>query len=239
MQRGWITELIYEGTADAIRAAELSLYPHVSDFEADYTDPPKARLTIRTPDPGDGTRPANGILSTTFELVGNATGKSIYEHKKSQALGTDILNAIKTDFDNRVLQASSAVYAAGGDQRSMRDMLIKGQDTFLLGQFVFKIINIIDSLSDIDIAYAHSNQVYSSAKLIAEANPTPLYVKGINAAYNSILNDFYGGAAPANHTLGWLKNPPDISNIGGNRQAVTVQYWLEAWRTDFTYATNL
>lgn len=228
--RGLQTETVFEGTFDAVLAAEASLNGFGVYHEADFTDPPKARFTLRTPDGGDGTKPPGGILSTTWDLDGNATGKSVFEHPLFLALGTDTLNLIRQEVENKTTDAKSVILPLGGYAALLRDMLIKGQDSFLVGQFVFKVTYVIATDTDVQIAYNATSTVYTNAALISETSASALYRTAIQSAYDTVLQDHYGNIVPDGHTLGWLKNPPAINNIAGNRSAVVIQYWLDAWR---------
>lgn len=247
--RGIVTETVFQGTVAAVEAAEASLIGFGIYREADYTDPPLATLTIRTPDAGDGTKPADGILSTTYDLDGNQTGKSIFEHPTLANLSDVEVDSIRAAYSSNTNQATVTIIGTGlgdgadgvrstyrGPQteqgKRFLSLMKKGHDSFIVGQFVFKVTHIIANDSEINVAYSNTSNIYSNDALLTETDPTTLYRTGIANAYATVLRDYYSGVIPDRYVLGWLKNPPAINNVAGNRSAVVVQYWLEAWSND-------
>lgn len=245
--RGWTTETIFEGTTAAVEAGQQSLIGFGVWHQADYSNPPKARLTVRTPDQGDGTKPANGILSTTYDLDGNHGAKSILEHPLAVALSDLEIDSIRRAFELKQKVAEvdhkdgTAKYSGPQTDtgKLLLEMLKRSQDSFLIGQFVFKLTHVIAADSEINIAYSNTSTIYNNAALINETQPTALYSTAIANAYTTVLNDYYRGTIPVNTSLGWLKVPPNITHIAGNKCHVTIEYWLEAWTTVFYPVTNL
>lgn len=224
--RGVSTEVHYAGPVDAVKAALGTLTSSGWDVEYDITNPPVGTLLVRTPDYGDGN--GTGIVQTQFDLVANTTQLSAYEHPTSLALGETTLNQIRQGQKNGVEPSGLS-----GNASTLWTMLSLGQDSFVKSQFVFRLTQYFVNGTILDIAYEDVNKVYSTANLIIETNPTALYISALNECATQFYADTYGGATPSGHTFGWLKQAPQLNNVSGNRSALTVEYWLEAWRNYF------
>jgi hypothetical protein len=224
--RGVWTEVRYEGPVDAVNAAIPNYASAGLDIEYDCTNPPKGSLVVRTPDYGDGE--GTGIVQTQFDLVANLSQRSGYEHSRSIALGSQ-LDTIKEG-----LKANSKPTLTG-NASTLYDMMRAGQDSYVSSQFVFRVTQYFVNGTILDIAYSDVNRVHSNVALLAETNPTALYQAAIQNAYTEFLQSTYSNSVPSGHTYGWLKQSPQLQNVSGNRSALTVEYWLEAWR-DYYYS---
>ena len=232
--RGPTTETIYEGTFDAVLAAEATL-TNVA-YDADYSNPPVARLTIYSPDYGDTNDDPNSIILTTFDLLANTSQRSGYEHRKSLAISAsspETIRVIKT----AIRKNTAPSVALTDNSLKLYNHMLNGQDQFVDSQFVFKLTQYISRRAVIGIAYSGVNKIYTSASLIAETNPTGIYAAAIGFAFEAVRDSVYGGIdnVPAGFTLGWLKQAPTITTVADNKSAVSIEYWLEAW-SQYYYA---
>lgn len=216
------TEVHYAGPVDAINAA-IAVYS-TSGFiiEYDCTNPPRGTIVVRTPDYGDGE--GAGIIQTQFDLLANLSQRSGYEHRRSLALGTT-LDTIKAALKNDAKPSTLT-----GDGSTLYDMMRAGQDSYVSSQFVFRSTQYFVNGNVLDIVYSNINRVYTSGELITEMNVGGIYAVAIAEAASAFLAGTYGGSVPSGHTFGWLKQAPQIQNVSGNRSALTVEFWLEAWR---------
>lgn len=221
--RGWSTTWEYEGTEDAIMGVVAGL-GGAYDLEIDTTSP-KSTLTVRTPDAGDAATDPNQIIAVQFELQSNTAQKSGYEHHKSIALGKPTIQQIKKAISDR---NDSASFAAG-NATTLYGHMVNGQDAFVSPQFVFRMTQYISKRAIVDILFANTSRVYTKAALIAETNPTGFFPVSIEQAHDTVYTDQYGGAIPTGYNLGWLKQAPTVTTIAGEKQAITIEYWLEAW----------
>lgn len=221
--RGITTEIRYSGPTDAIMAAVASLVGSASYVEYDVTSPPVGTLVLRTPDWGDGSQSTE--VQTTWDLLANLSQKSGYEHPKSIALGSTVLTSISAAVGK---EGSEDTDFTAGNARTLFQMMTAGQDTFFQSQFVFKYSRYVSRNVDIDIAYDDTNLIYTSAALISETGAPSLYQNAIGEAYAAVLA-FYG-SIPSGHTLGWLKQAPQLNGVAGNKTVVTVEWYLDAWR---------
>lgn len=221
--RGVSSEWVREGTAGAIRAVEASLLPG-TDYEVDYTNPPMGTIIVRYA--GYGTGSDSEILSSSFELQRNISSKSGYEHWKTLALPKSTINSIR-----RALKDNTTLSNLTGNANSFYNLMVNNVDSFIIANFVFRLTQTVKKNAVVDIAFENSMRIYTNAQLKAEVNAGPLYENAIDEAYNTVLNDYYQGSIPSGRTLGWLKIPPTISTISGDRSAISVEYWLEATST--------
>jgi hypothetical protein len=223
--RGMVYEWTRTGTIDAIRAVEASLTPGTV-YEIDETSPPQATITLRTPEVSDGN--GDGILSVSFELARNITQQSGYEHPKSLALSAENLRTIRSAIKNN---STTGVSELTGNASSFYNLLLNGKDAYVISNFVFRITQMIQRTAQVGIAFTGTGTIYTSTQLKNEVNAGAVYNTAIDNAYAALVAGQYQGAIPSGYTPGWLKQAPTISSVSGNRSAVSVEYWLEAWST--------
>lgn len=220
--RGVGVEYIYEGTVDAIRAAESTLAVG-TDYSADYTNPPVATLTIRTQ--GLANDDTSALLAAQFDFKSNTQQKSIYEHSDFASLSDTAISEVRDK-----LKKNEAV-SFSGTQLNLYKRMLRGQDYFYAVQPVFQTTQIIKNRKEYTFAIGNMMAVYNNAQLIAETNPFAPYPDAIIAHRASFLAKQLGGSVPSGYTLGWLKQSLELRNVAGNRSAATIEYWLDAWPT--------
>lgn len=233
--RGPVDTIIYEGTHEDVQAAEASIAGANLIYECDYTlGNPKARFTITTPDFIDNTG-GDGLIATNYELVNSPQSRSGYEHPKadityngsasvSEAQMREIKKAVKAE-----RAPSASIVPNPSNAYTLYEHMRKGKDSYFSWGATFRVVHIISKIATVAVSYLDVGRAYSSQALILETGASGIYAAAINAAYNN-----FEFRVPPGHTLGWLKTKPSFNTVAGNRVAVTIEYYLEAW-SDFYY----
>lgn len=217
--RGPVDTIIYEGTHEDVQAAEASIAGANLIYECDYTlGTPKARFTISTPDFVDNTG-GDGLISTVYEMPTSPANRSGYEHPKSLGISAANLRTIKDS-----LKRNAAPSGLTGNASTLYSHMLNGQESFMSFNAVFRVVHTITRIATVNVSFTDVGRVYSNAALINETGASGVY----NAA---IINAFanYPFSAPSGFTLGWLKAAPSFATVAGNRVAVSIEWYLEAW----------
>lgn len=241
---GWVTTYEYEGTERAIMGFMPVLRASKRQFQMDLRTP-KCTLIVTTPDSGDPQQPQDKHIR--YELSANISQKSLYEHWRTILFATQnpaeliAIKAALIDLKNADPNAISlpnpstgnAVQLSANGAEFYRRMLV-GQDYFTFSQTVMKVTIIAGSNAELQAVYANSNVVYTTDQMLAEiGRVTPYAQAAEQAALN--LSAWYetGGGIPSYcyPFPGWLKQVPSITPIAGDKDATTVEFWLEAWAT--------
>lgn len=242
--RGWQTTYEYEGTERSISAFLPLLRSANRNFTMDLRGP-KAVLTITTPDSGDNSVSDKRI---TYELDSNISQKSLYEHWRTLAFANAnqaeliaikaALQDIKTANPNATTLTdpnTGKSITLSADGREFYKRMLVGQDSFVVSQTVMKVTIIDGRDSELAVAYSNSNCVYTTDQMLSELG-LPAASKYFKAAQEAALalNAFYtqGGAAYPYSVYpfpGWLKHAPSMTPIAGDKDATTLEFWLEAW----------
>lgn len=217
--RGVSQEVIWEGPQEACIAGYNSLNGTNAYRELDLTlKNPTGRLIVRTPDYSDDN--GNNTISINWELVNSPGSRSGYEHPKITALDDATITRIK-----KALKSNSGKPSdLSGNASLLWDHMQHGQDSFFSSQCTFRIIQTISRGGQINVSFTNQHRVYSSSALIAETNPTSVYIAAINNAFST-----YAFSTPTGFTKGWLKQPPSFNNVAGGRVSVTIEYYLDCW----------
>jgi hypothetical protein len=226
---GVTTEVRYSGPTEAVKAAVTSMVGSVYYVEYDYTNPPVGTLVVRSPDWGDNDTSIQ--IQTTYDLVANLVQKSGYEHPTSIAIGPDGDNGL-TAIAAKVGQEGALATDFTGNSRTLFEMMTAGQDTFFQSQFVFKYSRFASRHIEVDIAYAGFGGLYGTGDVIDETGAPPIYQNALWEAHAAVW-DYYG-SEPDGHTIGWLKHAPQLNGASGNKNVITVEWYLDAWR-DYYY----
>jgi hypothetical protein len=220
--RGYSYQRIFRGTEQYCR----SIIPTLSSDQAwtlDGLNSPVWTLTVMTPD-YDGAASSSSVV-ITYELPGNMIQRSLWEHPRAIAIEADTKTRIKTAIAN---EADVTGAALSGDALLVYNALRNGQDSFAVGQYVFRINQTISTRNQLSISYDNTLELYTSAQVISETGATGIYATAITNAEASYPFD-----VPSGSSLRWLKQPPSITGTAGNRVTVSIEYWLEAWSTLF------
>lgn len=220
--QGKVIDYIYEGTLESIANAESFLLPGTI-YEADYTNPPKATLTITS----EGIGNDEVLLGNSWDMRSNTQQKSIYEHPIYSGLSDLAFRQIKKAIQKNEL-ATDFVDPLAAD---LYADVLRGQDYYIVSQPVFKVTTTIRTQREYNFAEGNQNRVYSNAQLILEANPPAPFIQSIANKSASMLTDLYQGTIPTGYTLGWLKQNYELVTLPGSKTGATIEYWLEAWRT--------
>lgn len=222
----WVLTFESAGSSNlSVQSAAQYAYDLVpSDYTAEL-DTSRAtihRLIVTTPDnPADA---SNTVISTTYELLGNANQKDIWEHPKALALTEAQRTAVKT----AVRAESSASLTTGSDSLYLCDLILQGNGSraFQVSQYVYRVTHVVSGRYATQVAFSNVQKIYTTDQMLAELSPpaTILFsAETIVAQHTSTV--------PTGYLYGWLKQTPTVNQIAGNKFTITNEWWLEEWST--------
>jgi hypothetical protein len=195
--------------------------------------PVLSELDILSPE----TEPGGGSLTVTdqWQLVGNEITKSIYE--SPPALELEEANGGAINFIRQAVDAksSSFVTSFGGGYditaAALFNMAIRGQDSYLLGQYVLRHTTncssgYVDNVSDDNVF-----RVYTTSQLLSECQSAALWVQPLAGRLVNKIGNIVEPDSRTGYIWGWLKKPSSETTTPDNRIEITQEYWLEQWPT--------
>lgn len=199
---------------------------------------PVHTLTVTTPDePAAGT---NGVISTTFELLGNALQKDLKEHPRALALGPDVIAEIDAVIagDKKYNEAD---FPSKDDAIALYDRMRQrnGSASYQTSQYVLRVSQIASARTSIEIAHRNVECIYTTNQMIGEVGPPPGIMAGIpeiEANKIASLEKLNYHVWLEKYVVGWLKQTPTVTTEAGNKIRVTQEFWFEAW-DNWTYDT--
>jgi len=226
--RGTFSERYYEGCEDEIMGLARRLSPD-QYYEIDGTNAPIFRLAVRTPD-YDGSS-SSSETTLTYELLGNDLTYSIYEHPTARALDSAILASVRravdsrsTKFYNEAGTDITSTVNGNGNAITLYNLAIKGTDSFIRSQYVFRVTQTVSNRSTARAGYANTNKLYTTGQLISETSPPSTLLFAIDQIPTP-------SDIPTGYVWRWLKKTPTVVQIGGNKFNIAVEYLLERWST--------
>lgn len=215
--------------ASPAEAAYILISP---EFEAEIeASGPTHELTVITPDDPSGG--SDGVVSTTFELLGNALQRDLREHPRSLVLGPDKLEDINQVLDGR-LEYGEANFQTSADGLLLYDLLRQrnGNGSYQVPQYVFRCSRIVTRRSTTQVGYSNVAKVFTTTQMLAETGPpTNILNTVVDAVTYSAPT-----TATSGYTYGWLKQSPTATLEAGNKVRLTSEWWLEQWNTEYMYA---
>lgn len=193
-------------------------------------------LTVSSPD--DPTGGTGGLVSTTYEVLGNSPQKDLREHPKALALygggqaAADAMRritvALYADEKDRA-KYEAPIIANGGDELILylHFKQRNGSASFQISQFVYRVSAIVSNTATYGVAYSNNSKLYTTAQVLAETKPPT----GILASVVDAAEKNTPASIPIGYAWTWLKQSPTVTTEAGFKVRVTLEYWLELWST--------
>lgn len=213
-QSGKFLQKVWEGTEQAINGVEAEL--GLPDY---YLKGPagggKWTLTARY---GAFTEEGNEEVPVNEErLRFNQIQKSIYSNPLFSSLSTVALNEVRTAVDNREPLPSPSLPL----QDALYAIAVAGIDAYMVFQPVVIVTDTASAAYPWDIGFTDYGTIFDTAEMIADAE--------LSSGWKSNLPS--GGSPPSGFVYGWLKKPPEIVTVAGNKTQLVQEYEYGLWAT--------
>jgi hypothetical protein len=119
----------------------------------------------------------------------------------------------------------------GDDANILFAIAIRGQDSYLLGQYVLRHTTNCSSGYSGNVSDTNVFKVYTTDQLLSECQSTSLWVQPLAGRLVSKIQNITAPEARNNYIWGWLKKPSTEQTTPDNRIEITQEYWLEQWPT--------
>lgn len=214
-QSGKFIQKYWRGTFDAINAVEAELI----SLNVYYTKDPEggdvwgltARFSSVTE---EGTEE---VPVREERLRFNFVQKSIYSHPQFAELNDqellEVRNAVE---EGRLLNPP---LDAGGLMQVLYDLASSGVDSWTIYQPTVIVTDTASAGFAWNVGFDDYGMIFSTADMIADAD--------LNSGWANNLPT--GGTAPDGFIYGWLKKPPEIVTVAGNKTQLVQEYEFGLW----------
>lgn len=226
--RGWSFTYDFEGLADAIDALAAN------SVGADGVQARQEGITRRASITYANSEGFNGEQTEpefdTWELVGNDSEKSLYQHQKCKAFDNTLVAFIRQGVANSTSDGSPTVLA-NADAQKLYDHLVAGYEGFELSQFVLRRTTTTSRRSTLKAIFTNTHKLFTAAQLqAAELIPAEVLfdIAQVEATAPALAT---GGALDGIFKYRWLKKTPTVTQQARHKFAKTYEYWFAAWST--------
>jgi hypothetical protein len=217
--QGWVTVLSWEGPKAAIQGLASVVQSNDGGQVGPTGDPTIWRAEVYIGNLADG---STEVPVDTWELDAGWQTKSLLQHPRSQALGSDTLRDVKHAAENPSIQVSFV-----GDAEILYDLLVRGQDSYVENNWVLRHTRSASRNFAATVATGGVNRLWTFAQILAFTMPST-----ISAAVTSLATPPY--VEPVNYAWRWLKSAVTLQKAFLDRTLITETWTLEMWST-FTY----
>lgn len=211
-QSGKFIQKRWEGTEDGINAVEAEVALAADDYTKDPEGGGKWSLTARF-----SAFTEEGTEETPVSeerLRFNDIQKSIYAHTTFAALSQEQIEAVRRAVED-INGASFSVPL----QQTLYNLVISGVDSFHVYQPVVVVTDTASANYPWNIGFADYGSILTTAEMIADAD--------LNSGWKANLPG--NGSPPSGFIYGWLKKPPEIVTVAGNRTQLVQEYEYGLW----------
>lgn len=211
-QSGKFIQKRWEGTENAIAAVEAEVALAADDYTKDPEGGARWSLTARF---GSFTEEGTEETPVTEErLRFNDIQKSIYAHPTFSGLSQEQLEAVRRAVDDNNGAAFSVTL-----QQTLYDLVISGIDSFHVYQPTVIVTDTASENYAWDIGFSDYGKIFTTTSMIADAE--------LGAGWKANLPNDTG--APSGFIYGWLKKPPEIVSVAGNKTQLVQEYEYGLW----------
>lgn len=146
----------------------------------------------------------------------NEVQKSIYSSPEFSSLTTDQLEAVRRAVDN-----SDGASFSVPLQQTLYDLIISGIDSYPVYQPTVIVTDTASASYAWNVGFSNYGYTFDTPNMIADAALT----SGWKA---NLPNDTYNGSG---FLYGWLKKPPEIVTVAGNKTQLVQEYVYGLWAT--------
>lgn len=216
-QSGFFHTRTWKGTEDACNAgldelAALADHAEVTGDGGVYT------LTARFAG-ADPTDPQADVPVREERLHCNRVTKSIYEHPNFAGIAANTKDDIRRYIDQGVELPFEITVP---NEVALLELLKSGVTDFVIYQVVVIVTDTASASYPWNIGFENVGVVLSLASFLADAN--------LQSGWADNLPDT--NDPPAGFAYGYLKGPPEITTVGGNRSQLTQEFEFGLWSTE-------
>lgn len=150
----------------------------------------------------------------------NRVTKSIYEHPNYAGLSFSTKAVIRQAMQDNAT-ASPAELAGNLPAQELYALLLEGVESFIVNQPVVIVTDTASALFPWAVGFTNVGSILSTSAMIADAD--------IESGWASNLPV---GVGSAFLHQGWLKGPPEITTVGGNRSQLVQEFEYGHWTAD-------
>jgi len=214
-QSGPFITRIWRGTEDACNAALNEIvgadHAEVSGDGAVYT------LTARFAN--DPLEPQQETPTREERLHFNRVTKSIYEHPNFAAIAANTKDDIRRYIDQGIALPFEITVPA---EVSLLELLKSGVESYIVNQAVVIVTDTASAAYPWDVGFTNVGSVFTTDAMVADAELSSGWADNLPSSANS----------PAGFQYGWVKGPPEITTVGGNRSQLVQEFEFGLWSTE-------
>ena len=215
-QSGRFIQKIWEGTQDGINSVEAEL-GGADSYLKSPAGGGKWTITARY---GSFTDEGTVEVPVSEErLRFNTVYKSIYKNSRYKDLTDKQLCAIRQEMQAPVCPDVATDPQFNALQRELYSFLMAGVDSFPIYQPVVVVTDTASANFPWNVGFAYYGYTFSTAAMIVDA--------GLSSAWASNLPA--ETSAMTGFVFGWLKKPPEIVSVGGNKTQLVQEYEYGLW----------
>lgn len=211
-QTGRFTEKLWEGTESAINGVEAEAVTTADSYQKTPEGSGKWSLTARF-----NAFVEEGTEETPVSeerLRFNEVQKSIYAHPDFQSLSQTEIEAVR-----QAVQDSNGASFSAPLQQVLYDLILSGIESFLVYQPTVVVTDTASEGFAWNIGFSDYGKIFNTAQMISDAD--------LDSGWKNNLPGV--GGAPSGFVYGWLKKPPEIVTVAGNRTQLVQEYEFGLW----------
>jgi len=211
-QSGKFLQKRWEGTQDGINTVEAEVALTADDYTKDPEGGGKWSLTARF---SAFTEEGTEETPVSEERVRfNDIQKSIYAHPSFSTLTQTQLEDVR-----RAVQDSEGAAFTVPLQQTLYDLVIGGVESFHVYQPAVVVTDTASENYPWNVGFSDFGKIFTTAGMIADAE--------LDSGWKANLPASTG--APSGFIYGWLKKPPEIVTVAGNKTQLVQEYEYGLW----------
>jgi hypothetical protein len=211
-QSGKFIQKYWRGTFDAINAVEAELIPQNVYYTKDPEGGDVWGLTARFSSvTEEGTEE---VPVSEERLRFNFVQKSIYLHPDFAGLGSEKIQAVRSAVDSGAETLFIDIV-----QDTLYNLVLNGVDSWTIYQPTVIVTDTASAGFAWNIGFDDYGMIFSTVNMIADAD--------LNSGWANNLPT--GGTPPSGFIYGWLKKPPEIVTVAGNKTQLVQEYEFGLW----------
>jgi len=196
--------------------------------------PVLSELEVTSPDAPEGIAE---IITDNWQIVGNEVNESAYY---APPMMSAVSLANRTFIADAIKQGTStdeAVAALGADANGIQFFkeLLKGQDSYAVGQYVLRHTTNCSASSTYNVSDVNVERLYTTAQLLAEVTNGSLWIQPLPTRLVTKIGSIYSVTPPdaeaGFYLWSWRKLPSTETKTVGNRIEINTDYVLYLWST--------
>ena len=215
-QSGKFVQSVWEGTEDGINGLEAAVASVCDSYLKSPMGGGKWTITARF-----GAFTLEGVEETpTSEerLRFNVVQKSIFTNPElTGGLTAYQIQVVRKYVDDRLPVPESASFLPA--QTELYELAMAGVDSYPVYQPVVTVTDTASALYPWTIGFANYGYTYSTAAMIQDAELTSGWAANLPSETSSLTG----------FTYGWLKKPPEIVTVAGNKTQLVQEYEYGLW----------